>query len=954
MRKDDSYGDFDDMRGLGAFSYIDGLLEPFGPAAPSLLPWAATWATEDHLAHVAILAAAQSELMPFTRWPVVADAVAEVLARRAGTQPRLLRQLADALPPLAGYLSLQQAFSLVEDDARADVVGYAALADRGLRVRQIDPQWRPLLAADPPVPPLANFRLLTRLVAGQSDDPRDLLGSEAVYLLPLISPGREGEAWAEIAVAEIEDCLHTDQAWYPAALLAHAIPFLNAPKRSHLRDSVGSAPRAWADVLESLVGRQWPRWESAAAELAVSHPAMARLEELSRLADPDAVAGLAQALISRIEAEYGARHQDAASPDWSPPRRPPSMGAPVRIIDAAVDLGVPVRLSVPDDAAAADPAAGHERHVNVMLGLPGDDQPLPGEHVYRAGTGYELLVGIGLPTPGSLLPGDESRWPDQLLPPGGLWLQAALSLPAGNAPVVRQIYLPAEGESFTCDCPFRGEHESRCERRRWACFSVPPAGKGETLTGELVVYYGAAAVVAIGIQLSAGYLVREGSTAMLLGCLSSTFDDLDTLAERSASILSVPDENRLMVNGASIVDNPLAIAANAADGIALNARNALIGAHFEITGREFVSRLGPSFDKSQEDYEADLRMLAKLGADLFTRLFNSPGSDNEAAYALPKLIRHEAQIRGRPPMLQIIDKSFGERAVPWALIYDLPVGSDTTRYVMCPSVQEFGPRGDRTSDAPVTCPYPHNNNDDVLCPYGFWGLSSLIEQPVMSSPAGSVVCRDEQQLSWLVVADPSMTGDDVTRHLARLEDSAAGVHVNRPTLGAAADLAAALAPESMDVVYFYCHCGYVAGHPEAPADRYLKLGTFNVQPLDIARWARGWHAAGLRPHWPSRRPLMVLNGCHTAEFTSGTLNNFPAAFVQIARAAGVVGTEITVEQGFAAWVGENLLAFLGAGLSVGAALHQLRWALLRRGNVLGLAYTPFCLANLTLRPAGKD
>ena len=40
---------------------------------------------------------------------------------------------------------------------------------------------------------------------------------------------------------------------------------------------------------------------------------------------------------------------------------------------------------------------------------------------------------------------------------------------------------------------------------------------------------------------------------------------------------------------------------------------------------------------------------------------------------------------------------------------------------------------------------------------------------------------------------------------------------------------------------------------------------------------------------------------------------------------------------------------LAAGKSVGSSLRAMRWTMLRKGNLMGLAYTPFCLANLTVR-----
>jgi hypothetical protein len=42
---------------------------------------------------------------------------------------------------------------------------------------------------------------------------------------------------------------------------------------------------------------------------------------------------------------------------------------------------------------------------------------------------------------------------------------------------------------------------------------------------------------------------------------------------------------------------------------------------------------------------------------------------------------------------------------------------------------------------------------------------------------------------------------------------------------------------------------------------------------------------------------------------------------------------------------------LVSGASVGAALRTLRWEMLGRGNVMGLAYTLYCVAALRLRPS---
>jgi hypothetical protein len=104
------------------------------------------------------------------------------------------------------------------------------------------------------------------------------------------------------------------------------------------------------------------------------------------------------------------------------------------------------------------------------------------------------------------------------------------------------------------------------------------------------------------------------------------------------------------------------------------------------------------------------------------------------------------------------------------------------------------------------------------------------------------------------------------------------------------------------------------------------------------------------PHWPTRKPLIVLNGCHTVEASSATLSSFVDAFVRDAGAAGVLGSEVAVEQGLASLILETFLRRFAAGATVGQALHEVRWDLFRRGNVMGLAYTAYCLSGLRIRP----
>jgi hypothetical protein len=153
----------------------------------------------------------------------------------------------------------------------------------------------------------------------------------------------------------------------------------------------------------------------------------------------------------------------------------------------------------------------------------------------------------------------------------------------------------------------------------------------------------------------------------------------------------------------------------------------------------------------------------------------------------------------------------------------------------------------------------------------------------------------------------------------------------------------------MDIAYLYCHGVYHKPAANALPTPVLRFGISMLDPVEVANWRRavGWP----RPHWPDRKPLIVLNGCHTTELTTATLSNFVDAFANRAGAAGVIGTEVTVEQGMAGWVAEQLLQLLVDGTTAGEALRTVRWRMINRGNVMGLAYTLYCLAGLRLRPS---
>jgi hypothetical protein len=156
---------------------------------------------------------------------------------------------------------------------------------------------------------------------------------------------------------------------------------------------------------------------------------------------------------------------------------------------------------------------------------------------------------------------------------------------------------------------------------------------------------------------------------------------------------------------------------------------------------------------------------------------------------------------------------------------------------------------------------------------------------------------------------------------------------------------AALAQPKLEVVYFYCH----GRREELPGATepipYLGVGTEEMlSPGDIITWDDAdWDER----HWRDTSPLVFINGCHTAELTPESLASFVDAFAG-AYAAGVIGTEILMHQQVASEAGFEFLNQFQNRNSVGKALQWMRIGLLLKGNLMGLAYTPYCSAELQL------
>ena len=192
------------------------------------------------------------------------------------------------------------------------------------------------------------------------------------------------------------------------------------------------------------------------------------------------------------------------------------------------------------------------------------------------------------------------------------------------------------------------------------------------------------------------------------------------------------------------------------------------------------------------------------------------------------LIRLEARARRRPAVLCVAEPD-ARQPIPWSLIYDRWVGDDPGRYRVCESVDLMGPGA--TGPIPPHCPVSdHEDEQDILCPFGFWGLSCIVEQPPSSEQdATAVVSRSDPPRSVLVATGSKLDARITERHLAVLGDSLSDAVLALP-VDSERELSEALAEENMDVAYLYCHCEYEADGSPRPRR------TCGSVPRSSVRW----------------------------------------------------------------------------------------------------------------------
>jgi len=511
-----------------------------------------------------------------------------------------------------------------------------------------------------------------------------------------------------------------------------------------------------------------------------------------------------------------------------------------------------------------------------------------------------------------------------------------------------------------------------------------------TVRGRLSLYFGGnllqSAMVRVGVARRAGIPLSQDNTVDIDYVLTSSFQDVESRFYRRALQFTPEDSPEqgqpvainiaLNDDGAHghrvVVKCDLDFAAHqgtplppgwvpynpqAATKTLKRARQELLNCFWQRDDQGQVQELdglGPNNGKSKELFVRDLGALAELGSELFEMITLPVSVEGDAmgprdwAKTLRLTLAHSA-------VIQVARTENAEYAFPWALVYDIPMPGP--KYELCKVLSEWQDDGLRVN--PVErkeCPFANTADhlENVLCPYGFWGLKHIIEQPasVLKSRNGKwelteaqnkIRARDPVSISIAVTRDPDLSPKAISDHIDYVRALPGVRFASKEPADDVTTVRATL--EDPSIVYFLCHGKFYPKFDQA----YLGIGhpddrSHQIFPKMITEWADTPKAPNLSA-WSRIHPLVFINGCHTCELKPEETLQFVTAFAW-AEASGILGTEISVKLSLAIPIAQFLLEATVRGEKVGQSLRQMRWQFANKGNLLGLAYTLYALADV--------
>lgn len=362
-----------------------------------------------------------------------------------------------------------------------------------------------------------------------------------------------------------------------------------------------------------------------------------------------------------------------------------------------------------------------------------------------------------------------------------------------------------------------------------------------------------------------------------------------------------------------------------------SARNALRQASWGKTGPYQDGYTYRYQQYNLEQLKEDLILLATRGwilYDAFIENFSVKKVKELTELMLPQGGRVQIALKNSPTLI-----------LPAALFYDHPLDREADKEKGTKICDAFiSSLGGKTPLEKTPCfqgKCPHYEELDYVCPSGFWGYRHILGFPP-SLNEGEV----PTEISFnggleIVVGGEYKSLQKTKQHVANLNAIRKDIDLHAPPTRN--DILEELKKTKAQLIYFYCHGGY----REDIRLPFLQVDDGNILGSDLRAHKISWIDP---PH-----PLVFINGCHTTALDPRQAYNLVESFVGKG-CSGVIGTEITIfEQLACDFAEECLRQFLAGNVSIGEAIRGARLELLRKGNPLGLVYTPFVTADLHLR-----
>ncbi|MEU7907508.1 CHAT domain-containing protein [Actinoplanes sp. NPDC049118] len=774
-------------------------------------------------------------------------------------------------------------------------------------------------------------------------DPGELTEEEAAWLLP-----EAAEQWhADLrrsALSGLERTLLAGQDWYAALLVAHLAPYLGSQRGRAGRLVARHAGDFWRSHLTALLGRDAPAG-SAAAELDLSHPAVAGLDRAARNVPDADLRALCRRMLSALLYRTDRGSNESAGPDLRPGSLTEPLGEePARRPALWVNNG----LADPVERRARPVGRGLRTGADYLFWFEISDTPDPDSAERdpaefrlpdEATAGARLQVTLStLPDELAVRPGQETG--ELVVGAGGEVLVARQ--PDGSAPSGRRLFFPIR----TPAAP--GRHRLRCSlhhkgrllQSRTLSAMVGPAEREQAWAVETTVDY-----------LSGQALDPGALGAMKPIDLSIMVDDREPTGGQTGLVIAQGAEV------ASIGMSSQALAQQVERCRAALRTASYSNSRLPEPGEFHYDDYPGAPPVPPEKFRRDLELIARRGSDAWVELgsriaetFRRTGRSHLLSEAGPPGYEHIPLWRlstwlRRPRVIELANTADLQVLVPATMIYDRPLALRGPLRI-CDAFQAA--LAAHTGLTTVECfrgDCPNDGVEEVICPSGFWGFRHELGSPQSIGQTGGADASRDVPLRELTITYSGRPrcavgragdfGRDHPEWVSRLGDGALKVRTDAVNL--LGDLRRR-DPEP-HLVYFYCHGDFSYGMPMLHFDA---AGRDLIAATDLAS----------RVSWPNSRPLVFLNACRSIATQPEHASNFIDALVRWAGASGIVGTEIiTYERLAAAFAEQVLTEFVLHRRPLGEAMRTARLALLSRGNPLGLIYTAYAPPHLDMRAA---